>query len=56
MVLSKKTNNKGADQTAQMRRLACACVDRKPPKTCFLSSRPIMFLEWNRFICADPYI
>ena len=33
-------NNKGADQTAQMRRLVCACVVRKPPKTGFLTSRP----------------
>ena len=36
-----KTNNKGADQTAQMRRLICACVVRKPPMTGFLASRPI---------------
>ena len=32
---------KGADQTAQMRRLVCACVFRKPPKTGFLASRSI---------------
>ena len=31
-----KTNNKGADQTARMPRLVCACVIRKPP-----TSRPI---------------
>ena len=41
MVLSKKANNKGADQTVQMCRLVCACVVRKPPKTGFLASRPI---------------
>ena len=36
-------NNKGADQTARMRRLVCACVVRKPPKTGFLASRPILW-------------
>ena len=36
-----KANNKGANQTAGMRRLVCACVVRKPPKTGFLASRPI---------------
>ena len=35
-----KANNKGADQTARMRRLICACVVRKPPKTGFLATRP----------------
>ena len=35
-----KANNKGADQTARMRRLVCACVVRKPPNTGFLASRP----------------
>ena len=34
-------NNKGADQTARMRRLVCAFVVCKPPKTGFLASRPI---------------
>ena len=34
-------NNKGADQTARMRRLVCAFVVRKPPKTGFLATRPI---------------
>ena len=29
-----------------MRRLVCACVVRKPPKTCFLASRTI--LHWSR--------
>ena len=33
-------NNKGADQTARMRRLVCAFVVHKPPKTGFLASRP----------------
>ena len=41
MILSKKANNKGADQTVRMRRLICACVVRKPTKTGFLTSRPI---------------
>ena len=36
-----KANNKGADQTARMRRLVCACVVRKPPKIGFLTTRPI---------------
>ena len=38
-----RVNNKGADQTALMRRLVCACVVRKPPKTGFLKSRPIFW-------------
>ena len=37
-----KANNKGADQSARMRRLVCACVVRKPPKTGFLASTPIL--------------
>ena len=37
-----KANNKGTDQTARMRRLVCACVVCKPPKTGFLASRPIL--------------
>ena len=41
MILSKK-QKKGADQTARMRRLVCACVVHKPPKTGFLGSRPIL--------------
>ena len=41
MILSKK-QKKGADQTARMRRLFCACVVHKPPKTGFLASRPIL--------------
>ena len=36
-----KAKNKGADQTARMRRLVCTCVFRKPPKTGFLASRSI---------------
>ena len=32
-------NNKGADQSALMRRLVCAFVVHKPPKTNFLTSR-----------------
>ena len=31
-------NNKGADQTAQMGRLVCAFVVRKPPKNAFLKA------------------
>ena len=38
MVLSENANNKGAEQIARMRRLVCACVVCKPPKTGFLSS------------------
>ena len=36
-----KANNKGADQTARMRRLVCAFVVRQLPKTCFLAVRLI---------------
>ena len=39
-----KANNKGADQTARMYRLVCACVVCKPTKTGFLASRP-QFLD-----------
>ena len=35
--------NKGADQSASMRRLVCAFVVRKPPKTGFLALRPIFY-------------
>ena len=46
MILSKKQKKKkkkkGADQTARMRRLVCACVVHKPRKTGFLASRPIL--------------
>ena len=42
-------NNKGADQTARMRRLVCACVVRKPPKTGFLASRPIEHMSIWKF-------
>ena len=37
-----KVNNKGADQTARMRRLVCAFVVGIPPKTGFLASQPIL--------------
>ena len=33
--------SKGADQTARMRKLVCAVVVPKLPKTGFLTSRPI---------------
>ena len=47
MLLSKK-NNKGADQTARMRRLVCAFVVRKPPKTSFLAAGPnVKELFWH---------
>ena len=35
-----KANNKGAEQTAQMRRLVSAYVFRKPPKTVFSRRGP----------------
>ena len=34
-------NNKGADQSARMRRLVCAFVVRKPLRTGFVATRPI---------------
>ena len=40
-------NNKGADQTVRKPRLVCACVVCKPPKTGFLPSRPIWFIEFE---------
>ena len=43
MILFKKRISKGADQTALMRRLVCACVIRKPPKTGFATSWPIYY-------------
>ena len=48
-------NNKGADHTAQMCRLVCACVVRRPPKTGFLAARPISFheLKW-KLTTVDP--
>ena len=36
---SQQAKNKGADRTAQMRRLVCAFVVRNPPKRGFLSPR-----------------
>ena len=47
-----KANNKSADQTARMRRLVCAFVVRKPPKTGFLATRPIYRLMLACF--AEP--
>ena len=38
-----KVNNKGADQTARMRRLVCTLVVRTSPKTGFLATWPICF-------------
>ena len=38
-----KANNKGAGQTAHTRRLVCAFVVCKTPKTGFLASRPTWF-------------
>ena len=35
-----KANNKGAEQTARMRRLVCDYAVRKSPKTGFLATRP----------------
>ena len=35
-----KANNNGADQSARMRRLVCAFIVRKHPKTVFLEARP----------------
>ena len=35
-----KANNKGADQSARMRRLVCACVVCEPQKTGFLKLWP----------------
>ena len=36
-----KENNKGADQSARMRRLVCTFAVHESPKTGFLTSRPI---------------
>ena len=40
-------NNKGADQTAPMRRLVCAFLVRKPLKTGFVASRPICTIAFK---------
>ena len=45
-----KANNKGAEQSARMRRLVCVCVVRKPPKTGFLALRPMYNLN-NMVLC-----
>ena len=42
-----KANNKGADQTARMGRLVCACVVHKPLKTGFVTSQPINRLNFE---------
>ena len=47
-----KANNKSADQTAQMRRLVCACVVRKPPEDRF--SRVEAHIDQE--IEGDPYL
>ena len=39
-------NNKGTDQSARMRRLACAFVFRKQQKTGFLASSPVYEPEY----------
>ena len=54
MVLSKKANNKDADQTARMRRLVCAFVVHNPPKTGFLATRPIwIFIIGSVYMSPD---
>ena len=47
-----KANNKGADQTARMRRLVCAFVVRNPPKTGFLALGPSMPLAFIALIVS----
>ena len=44
VILSKKRNNKGSDQTARMRWLVCTFAVRKPPKTGFLALRLIIMM------------
>ena len=44
----RKANNKGADQSARMRRLVCAFVGCQPPKTGFLASWPLMMAVLSR--------
>ena len=41
-------NDKGADQTARMRRLICAFVVRNQEKSGFLVSMPIWLPAWLR--------
>ena len=41
-----KANYKDADQSARMHRLVYAFVIHKPPKTGFLTSRPIWKGQW----------
>ena len=54
--------NKGADQSARMRRLVCAFTVCNPPKTGFPASRPILseffliYLKMHIFlICKRPF-
>ena len=47
-------NNKGADQTARMRRLVCAFVVRKPPKTGLFVSRPICYSSQTAYSVWPP--
>ena len=42
-VIFLKANNKGADQSARVRRLVCACVVLKPPMTAFPTLWPILY-------------
>ena len=53
MILSKKnTKNKGADQSARMRRLVCAFVVRKHRKAVFTASRPNYVMNvMNYVVC-----
>ena len=52
-----KANNKGADQSARMRRLVCVCVVRKPPKTGFLALRPTCkYDNSSAYTCVFPSI
>ena len=54
LIFSKK-NNKGADQSARMRRLVCAFV-RKPLKTGFLALRPknVLRRKMAKVVQVDP--
>ena len=44
-------NNKGADQTVQIRRLVCTCVVRKASKTGFLHWCPNMTIPLSAHVC-----
>ena len=57
MIFYKKTNNKGADRTARMRRLVCACVDRKTPEDRFSHvEAKFLLLCCNKFIVFVPFL